>query len=374
MAEGAAVAVRVARWLGAGVLDGTLFAALAWLASVTLLRRSSGRVLASLWLVVLVEFVLLRPLELLAVLSLEGLAPGALLSPGPPRAGAAAGPLLASHSGGALVLAYGAVVSFLLVRLMVRQRRLRRRVRALRLAEPAVLAQVQVAASRLALARVPEVRITDAPLSPFTLGPLQPTLVLPRWLCLPGARLDAVLLHELAHLERYDHVLIWVERVVASLFFFWPPVHWVCGKLDEARELACDERAIQRGAFPPVEYGQHLLAVVALARERLAVGGALSIAGSAWRLERRIDRLLQQAWSQRPRWLEGVALALLAVCSLLGVRPAQPPLVPSAAPGVLVDLAGAAASSVEPDGPLMSIDQGDVPDCVRQSHGAQCVP
>ena len=90
--------------------------------------------------------------------------------------------------------------------------------------------------------------------------------------------------------------------------------------------------------------------------------------------ERRIDRLLQQAWSQRPRWLEGVALALLAVCSLLGVRPAQPPLVPSAAPGVLVDLAGAAASSVEPDGPLMSIDQGDVPDCVRQSHGAQCVP
>jgi hypothetical protein len=233
-----------------------------------------------------------------------------------------------------------------------------------------VLARVRAALRRLSLERLPDVRITDAPISPFTLGPLQPTLVLPRWLCLPGARLDAVLLHELAHLERRDHLLIWLERGVASLFFFWPPVHWVCRKLDEARELACDERAIQCGAFPAVEYGQHLVAVVALARERLAVGGALSIARSAWRLERRIDRLLQGAWSERRSWLEGAVLSLLGVCSLFGVRPA-PSLAPPSAVAVAAELP---ASSVRLDGPLMSIDESQLPSCVLQGCGTQCVP
>jgi beta-lactamase regulating signal transducer with metallopeptidase domain len=363
----------VARWLGAGTLDGTLFALLGWLVSVTLLRRSSGRVLALLWLSVLVEFVLLRPVPMFAVPPLE-LEPGLFPSRGLDLAASAARPLAANPLSAALVLVYGAVVSCLLVRLVARQRRLRRHIRTLRAAEPALLEHVQAAARRLSLARVPEVRITDARLSPFTLGPLRPTLVLPHWLCVPGARLDAVLLHELAHLERYDHVLLWVERVVASLFFFWPPVHWVCAKLDEARELACDQRAIQRGAFPAVEYGQHLLAVVALARERLAVAGALSIARSAWRLERRIDRLLQEAWSRRRRWPEGAALALLAVGSLLGLRPAQPLPQPSAAPRVLVDSPGAAANGANLDGPLMSIDESQVPDCARQSRATQCVP
>lgn len=37
-------------------------------------------------------------------------------------------------------------------------------------------------------------------------------LRLTRWVCEPGPRLHAVLLHELAHLERRDHFTIWIER------------------------------------------------------------------------------------------------------------------------------------------------------------------
>jgi len=355
----AALGAALAHWLAAGALDGSLFAAAAWLASVTLLRHSSGRVLALLWLSVLVEFVLLRPVQMRAVPQLGGPSPG-----------------LGTSGYTALAVSYGAVVSFLLSRLLVRQWRLRRRIRTFSLAEPAVLAQVRAAASRLSLAHLPGVRVTDAPISPFTLGPVRPVLVLPRWLCEPGARLDAVLLHELAHLERHDHLLIWLERTVASLFFFWPPVHWVCQKLDEARELACDERAIQRGAIPVVEYGQHLLAVVTLARERLAVGGALSIGRSGWRLERRIERLLQEAWSRRSRWLEFAALGLLAVCSLMGLRPAPELALPMAPPlpSSLVESVSVAASDANVAGPLMSSDALAEPDCVRQSCGTQCVP
>jgi BlaR1 peptidase M56 len=353
----AALGAALARWLMAGVLDGTVFAAAAWLASVTLLRHSSGRVLALLWLSVLVEFVLFRPVQMHAV----------------PQLGVP-GPGIESRGYLALAVAYGAVVSFLLSRLLVRQWRLRGRIRSFSLAEPAVLAQVRAAARRLSLVALPEVRVTDAPISPFTLGPLRPTLVLPRWLCEPGARFDAVLLHELAHLARRDHVLIWFERTVAISFFFWPPIHWVCRRLDEARELACDERAIREGAIPVVEYGQHLLAVVMLARERLAVGGALSIGRSAWRLERRIERLLQEAWSRRSCWLEAAAVGLLAVCSLMGLRPAPALPIAPELPSTLMQAVGEPASDANVAGPLMSTDELAEPDCVRQSCGTQCVP
>src|SRR4029077_10579002 len=136
---------------------------------------------------------------------------------------------------------------------------------------PALVECVRAAARRLPLASVPEVRVSDAPIGPFPVGPARPTLVLPRWLCEPGARLDAVLLHELAHLARRDHWVMWFERAVVTLFFFWPPVRWVSRKLAEARELACDEHAIQRGGFCAADYGRHLLEVVSQAREPLAL-------------------------------------------------------------------------------------------------------
>jgi hypothetical protein len=231
------------------------------------------------------------------------------------------------------------------------------------------------AAGVLGLSSVPDVRVTARFVTPFTLGASRPTLVLPRGLCVPGARLDAVLLHELAHLERRDHFWIWLERLVTTVFFFWPPVHWVSQKLDEARELACDERAIQSGGFSAVEYGRHLVDVVAQGREWLA-------------LERRIERLLQEAWLRRCAWLEALCLSLLALGLLLGIRPEQelgpPAAVATASAGdepASADTPGRGLDDHQSlddlqglDGLDMSIEPSDVQPCVLQSCGTQCVP
>ena len=50
--------------------------------------------------------------------------------------------------------------------------------------------------------------------------------------------------------------LLALERLVTSLFFFWPPVLWVARKLEEARELACDEHALTRSALPVLSRGE----------------------------------------------------------------------------------------------------------------------
>jgi beta-lactamase regulating signal transducer with metallopeptidase domain len=308
--------------------------------------------------------------EVFAVPALGPLAPAGALATASASAAAVPWSLLA--------LAYGAVVGLLLVRLLVRQHRLRRHIATLPVGEPELLARVSVAAGTLGYAHLPEVRVSDAPSSPFTLGPLRPALVLPRWLCQPGARLDAVLLHELAHLQRHDHLLIWLERCVASLFFFWPPVHWVCRQLDEARELACDERAIRRGELSAPAYGEHLLAVVSLAQGRRMLSSALGMGRAGARLERRIVRLLQGAADRSPSAGERAALALLLLCAVFAVRPghelAQPsaPRLPEA--GALPASGETSADAASGASVSSSTAEPALAACELQTCGTQCVP
>jgi Zn-dependent protease with chaperone function len=344
-----------ARGLGGLALDGTLFAAVVALAMATLLRRSGGRLQALIWRAALLQFVLVRPFALNAV-PVHGDVPRALQASAQPGGHAAWWTAAAG--------AYTAGVLLLLVRMFASQRRLRRQIASYAPAEPAILARVRAAAAALSLRTLPEVRVADAPLVPFTWGPLRPKLVLPRWLCVPGQRLDAVLLHELAHLQRGDHRWICLERAIVTLLFFWPPVHWVSRQLDLARELACDQRVIQRGGFSVAGYGAHLIQVVLAARDRLSTGGALAIGRSASRLELRIDRLIEQDGARRSRWLEAAALLLLAAGALTAVRPVPPPTPPFLAPGPYGE--GHSAANM-----CLAVPESTQPAC-RQGCGTPC--
>jgi beta-lactamase regulating signal transducer with metallopeptidase domain len=337
-------------WLGAGAVDGAIFAGLVWIASATWLKRSSGRVLAWVWSAALLKFVVIQPFEMHALTVRAGVYRAIELHSLADRYAWVAG-------------LYSLLVVLLLARLVVRQRRLTRSVSSYAAAEPGLLARVRKAADALGLGTLPAVRVSDALGTPYAVGPWCPTLVLPRWLCTPGERLDAVLLHELAHLQRRDHWFLWLERVVASFFFFWPPVHWVNGRLDEARELACDELAIRRGGISASDYVRHLVDVIAGAsRGPVGLDDALAIGRSSWRLERRVDHLLNEAWSQRSSGLQRAGLAVLTAAALLAVRPVHDVQRSQRAPISLSLRAGDGA-------PLMSEIDGLGPGCVVQSCG-----
>jgi beta-lactamase regulating signal transducer with metallopeptidase domain len=293
-------------WLASALVNGTLFAALAWLASATWLRSASGRLLCAVWFVALVQFVWWRPIAWPS----QQLPAAILLDLPPTASGLAPAPWL---------LAYLAIVGCAWARLVWRHQRLRRTLLQLEAAEPSVLHCVRSAAQALGLRAIPEVRVSDERVAPYSVGPLGPILIVPRFLCEPGPRLHAILLHELAHIARRDHFMLWFERAVRSVFFFWPPVHFVANKLGEARELACDEQAITRAGLCPVDYARLLVDVVALTRaprrtEVLAMGhGAL-------RLERRVDRLLADHRPMRLRAVQHAALVLLMAATFVGIR------------------------------------------------------
>ncbi len=107
-------------------------------------------------------------------------------------------------------------------------------------------------------------RTGDAAVSPFTIGVFRPGIYMPRSLleAADNDELDAILGHELAHVQRLDDLWIMLQGLLRSVFFFLPPVHLAASQLNRQRELLCDQLAVNRGQLSARSYGRSLLAVI----------------------------------------------------------------------------------------------------------------
>ena len=87
---------------------------------------------------------------------------------------------------------------------------------------------------------------------PAAIGFWKPTIVLPAWALreLPPHDLNVILLHEFAHLRRWDDWTNLVQKIVRALFFFHPAVWWIEGRLSVEREMACDDAVLAETANP----------------------------------------------------------------------------------------------------------------------------
>jgi beta-lactamase regulating signal transducer with metallopeptidase domain len=87
---------------------------------------------------------------------------------------------------------------------------------------------------------------------PTAIGFLKPVIVVPGWVMqeLSADDLNQILLHELAHLRRWDDRTNLAQKVVKALFFFHPAVWWIEKKVSLEREIACDDAVIAETASP----------------------------------------------------------------------------------------------------------------------------
>lgn len=81
---------------------------------------------------------------------------------------------------------------------------------------------------------------------PVVIGALKPVILLPIGLLsnLPPAQVEAILLHELAHIRRKDYLVNLLQSFAEVLFFFNPAVLWLSSLLRDEREHCCDDLAI----------------------------------------------------------------------------------------------------------------------------------
>ena len=91
-----------------------------------------------------------------------------------------------------------------------------------------------------------EVAISPSIGSPMVLGILRPIIVFPADLVekLSADKLALILMHELAHVRRWDNLTLLLHRLVAAVLFFHPAV-WLCGRmLRREAEQACDDLVV----------------------------------------------------------------------------------------------------------------------------------
>jgi len=157
----------------------------------------------------------------------------------------------------------------------------------------------------------------------MTWGLLRPVMLLPTeaedW---PAERRRAVLLHELAHMKRWDYLTQTIGWLACALHWLNPLAWFALRRMRVERELACDDYVLNAGLRPST-YAQHLLEIARGLRGPCCVG-AVAMARSSG-LEGRVRAILQVTGSRAAMTRLGLCvtlvLALSVVLPLSALRP-----------------------------------------------------
>lgn len=81
---------------------------------------------------------------------------------------------------------------------------------------------------------------------PMVIGHLKPVILMPAGLLagLPVEQIEAVLLHELAHIRRHDYLVNLLQTICETVYFFNPGLLWISALLRDEREHCCDDIAL----------------------------------------------------------------------------------------------------------------------------------
>src|SRR5208337_4985998 len=160
---------------------------------------------------------------------------------------------------------------------------------------------------------------------PAAIGFWKRTIVLPAWALreLPPNHLNVILLHEFAHLRRWDDWTNLIQKIVRALFFFHPAVWWIESRLSVEREMACDDAVLAETANP-LGYASCLVSLLekSLAhrlpgQRRLMAQAAVDRAGEAsLRLARILDAnrpVVTRVWKPALCMVGAFSMVCLAV-------------------------------------------------------------
>jgi len=118
--------------------------------------------------------------------------------------------------------------------------------------DPAWQARVDRLATQFGLAQGVRLRIVGSLSSPVTAGWWRPVVLVPAALVtsMPPHLLEALLAHELAHIQRHDYLVNLLQNVIESLLFYHPAVWWISRRIRVEREQIADAIAARQLGEP----------------------------------------------------------------------------------------------------------------------------
>jgi GWxTD domain-containing protein len=165
---------------------------------------------------------------------------------------------------------------------------------------------------------------------PVVIGYFRPMILMPVALLtsLPAGQMEAILLHELAHIRRGDYLVNLMQTFVEGLLFYHPAVWWISHVIRVERENCCDDVVVATSG----DAHEYATALAALAEIRWGVREP-ALAATGGNLVKRIRRLLAQPEGPRsgaPIILAGIFVVTGAVAMAAWQAPQQdgPAIVP----------------------------------------------
>ncbi|WP_323755681.1 M56 family metallopeptidase [Roseivirga sp.] len=147
--------------------------------------------------------------------------------------------------------------------------------------------------------------------SPLVMGVIKPVIIFPMGLiqALPTDEIEAILVHELAHIKRKDFLINIVINLLHVVYFFHPAFWWLKTQLDAEREYHCDDIALN-------QLGKKLTLIRALTNASEFQGHkfqpALAFAGKKNQLLNRVKRIVYH--KPQMNWLSGfMSLGILVL-------------------------------------------------------------
>jgi TonB family protein len=148
---------------------------------------------------------------------------------------------------------------------------------------------------------------------PMVIGWLRPAILIPVSAIsgLPPHQLDALILHELAHIRRFDTVTNIALVAVETVLFYHPAVWWVSRQVRTYREHCCDDFAVSACG----DAALYVEALTSLETARTTAG--LALAANGGKLKDRAARLLN-ARQESSRFSLSAVAGLMLVSLVAG--------------------------------------------------------
>jgi bla regulator protein blaR1 len=148
---------------------------------------------------------------------------------------------------------------------------------------------------------------------PVVIGFLKPVILLPASILtsLSANEIEAILLHELAHIRRNDFIVNILQSIAEIIFFFNPSVLWISSLIKIERENCCDDIAIQHTE----NKHEYIQALVSFQQYSLQTETpfAMGLAGEKEHLLNRVKRMIYD----KNKALNAMEKKFLSACLVL---------------------------------------------------------
>ena len=150
---------------------------------------------------------------------------------------------------------------------------------------------VRKISAQIGILRPVQIWVSDLITSPVTIGYLKPIILVPLAAIthLTPEQMEAVLLHELAHIRRSDYLINLLINLVQTILYFNPFAKAFVKTVERERERSCDEMVLQFQYDP-----HHYAAALLMLEKNSSVAQNMAMAASGKNdLLNRIERILK---------------------------------------------------------------------------------